>query len=103
MIESQVEKYFRQRAVQTGALTWKLVSTGSAGVPDRILVQEGHTYFVELKRPMERPRDIQRVRARQLRARGAKVFCISSKEQVDRFMIEAITKEGPDPDDYDPI
>lgn len=105
MIESQVERYLHSKVTTNYGMCLKFVSPGTAGVPDRIVIHRGRILFVELKRPGEKPRPLQKVRARQMREAGANVYCISTTDQVDRFVNELnkITCHYPSPDDYDEI
>lgn len=105
MIESQVERYLHSKVTANYGMCLKFVSPGTVGVPDRIVIHRGRILFVELKRPGEKPRPLQKVRARQMRAAGAMVYCISTTEQVDQFVNELnkITCHYPSPDDYDEI
>lgn len=105
MIESQVERYLHSKVTANYGMCLKFVSPGTAGVPDRIVIHKGRTMFVELKRPGEKPRPLQKVRARQMSAAGAMVYCISTTDQVDQFVNELMngTWYYPSPDDYDEI
>ena len=58
------EQHLEQALVKTvealGGVCWKLVSPGTAGVPDRIvLLPDGHVGFVEVKAPGGKVRAIQ--------------------------------------------
>ena len=104
MIESQVERYLHSKVTAYYGMCLKFVSPGTAGIPDRIVIHRGRILFVELKRPGEKPRPLQKVRARQMRAAGAMVYCISSTYQVDKLMRELLVSTCyPSPDDYDEI
>ena len=50
--EAVVERHLRRRVEAAGGWCLKFVST-RAGVPDRIVVLNGHVLFVELKAPSE--------------------------------------------------
>ncbi len=104
MIESQVERYLHSKVTANYGMCLKFVSPGTAGVPDRIVLHRGRTMFVELKRPGGKPRLLQQEIARMMSAAGAMVYCISTTDQVDRFVNELnkITCY-PDPGDYDEI
>ncbi len=104
MIESQVERYLHSKVSANYGLCLKFVSPGTAGVPDRIIIHRHRVLFVELKRPGEKPRPLQQEIARQMRAAGARVYCISTTDQVDRFVNELMKITWyPDPDNYDEI
>lgn len=106
MIESQVERYLHSKVTANYGLCLKFVSPGTAGVPDRIVIHRGRTMFVELKRPGEKPRPLQKEIARQMSAAGAMVYCLSTTDQVDRFVNELMKGtwvDYPSPDNYDEI
>ncbi|WP_252393362.1 VRR-NUC domain-containing protein [Listeria ilorinensis] len=97
MLESEIEKYLKTEVEKAGALCWKFMSPGNAGVPDRIvLLPDGRTWFIELKAPGKAPRPLQMKRIRQLQSLKQRVFVIDSKEEVDtlaemaRFVTESV-------------
>ena len=50
--EAEIEKYFCWAVSSIGGKTYKFKSTTQRGVSDRIAcIPNGHTWFVELKRP----------------------------------------------------
>jgi hypothetical protein len=84
--ESVIEAYFVRRVKEAGGISFKFVSPGVRGVPDRIAIFDRSVYFIELKAPGKEPRaDQVRVHTR-MRAHGADVRVISSKEDVDKFI-----------------
>lgn len=106
MIESQVERYLHSKVTANYGMCLKFVSPGTAGVPDRIVIHRGRTLFVELKRPGEKPRPLQKEIARKMKAAGAMVYCISTTDQVDRFvndLMKGTWVDYPSPDNYDEI
>lgn len=90
--ESQIEKYLIERVKAIDGLCWKFVSPGVSGVPDRIILIEGRTYFVEVKTEGGRFEKIQYHRCRQIRDCGHTVDIVRSKEQVET-LIERIRNE----------
>ena len=69
--------------IKQGGLCLKFVSPGWEGAPDRlILFPEGRIFFVEVKRPGEKPRPLQLKRHEELRKLGFSVYVIDGKEQV---------------------
>lgn len=91
MLEKEIEEYLvrKVRSEITGALCWKFVSPGHAGVPDRIiLLPSGDCVFVELKRPGERPRLLQTACIEQMRKAGQRVMVCDSKESIDRLIAD---------------
>ena len=91
MIERDVERHL-VRAVEKelGGRCWKWVSPGMAGVPDRIvLLPHGLTYFVELKKPGEQPRSLQKIVHKMMGVLDHHVVVLDSIEAVDGFVREA--------------
>lgn len=86
MLEKDIEKYFNQQIKQAGGLSRKYTSPGRRGVPDRIAVMNGHVYFVELKRPGEKPRPDQLAEHRALEKNGVKVHVLDTKQAVDKWI-----------------
>ena len=86
MRERDVEKRLVREVERRGGLCLKFTSTSLRGVPDRIVVYEGLTCFVELKRPGEEPRPLQKKIIKQLQQNGALVFVISDLEELQYFM-----------------
>ena len=83
--EKDIEGYFVRKVRQAGGRAYKF---GQNGLPDRICVFPGGlVYFVELKRPGERPRPLQYNRQKELTALGASVVpYIDTKTGVDTFV-----------------
>ncbi len=94
MTEREVERFFKAQLEKRGAIVWKFVSPGQAGVPDRVvLLPGGRVVFAEMKAPGEKPRPLQRaVFARMARA-GHPVYIIDSREAVKKFMEEVMPSE----------
>jgi hypothetical protein len=84
--ESTVEQYFTCKVREAQGYQRKFVSPGVKGVPDRIAVFDGWVAFVELKAPGKPLRADQAREHVKLRAAGANVFVIDSKEAVDYFI-----------------
>ena len=90
MEEQAIERYLTNKVNQLGGKSFKFVSPGNAGVPDRIvIIPGGHIFFIELKAPGKKPRKLQQVVIKQLKQLGCNVLTIDSKEQVNRFIDEA--------------
>lgn len=86
MIEATVERAFCREAKARDILHPKFTPDGQAGWNDRLLLATDRpAEFVELKRPGEKPRALQRKRHRELRARGFRVTVVASLEDVDVF------------------
>ena len=91
ILENKVEKYFRDEVKKIGGKAFKFSSPGNNGVPDRIVVYKGKCYFVELKRPGEELRPLQRVVCRKFNRLGFKVYVIDSIDKVGEFINEVHT------------
>lgn len=93
MREKSIETYLRDEVEKIGGKAFKFSSPGNNGVPDRIvLLPGGIVKFVELKKPGEDLRPIQRSRKRQFEKLGFEVLVIDSKEKVGDF-IEICTSQ----------
>lgn len=102
--ERQVEHYLALKVCSIGGLCFKFTSPGNAGVPDRIVIHEGRVMFVELKKPGETPRELQKFTAKKMRDKGVFVYCMSCKQQVDAFINELIASpKYPKEYNYDAI
>jgi hypothetical protein len=70
MRESFVEKQICQYAKQLGWKTMKLNGMGFRSKPDRMFYQAGKVFFLEIKRPGEKPTKQQNYRLQRLMAEG---------------------------------
>jgi len=83
MREREIEKKLVIEVKKRGGICPKFVSPGYDGMPDRIvLLPNGKIGFVEVKRPGEDARLLQKVRHRILRKLGFMVFVLDEKEQI---------------------
>lgn len=83
--ESKIESGLKARIKKMGGRYYKFVSPQNNGVPDRIVVYNGLVVFVELKRPKEEPRPLQKHVIRDMRRAGAIVAVINDFEKIDAF------------------
>lgn len=91
MIESKIEEYLRKEVERLEGKCLKWVCPQVNGVPDRIVLLNGKTYFVELKRPDGRWAALQIIFARWLVNYKYDYSLILSEYEVDCF-IKRITK-----------
>ena len=83
MREKQIEKKLVKAVRDAGGMCPKLVSPGTDGMPDRmVLLPESHISFVEVKAPGQKPRPLQARRHEQLRDLGFKVAVLDDPEQI---------------------
>lgn len=85
-LESDIEKYLKDKVEQLGGLCWKFTSPGTAGVPDRIVLHDGKVYFVELKTERGRRSKVQKYIHKKMREQKIDVYMIWSKKDVDSFV-----------------
>lgn len=85
--EDYVEGYLYDRVKARGGMCLKFTS-GISGVPDRIVILNGRTVFVETKAPGGKPRRLQLVRHQEMRTAGADVRVIDTRPQVDDLVDE---------------
>ena len=84
MLEKEIEKYLRKEVIKAGGVSYKFVSPGVVGVPDRIVLFPGGTLiFIEVKSPGKSLKPTQLVQKEILNSMGRAVHIIDSFEQVD--------------------
>lgn len=84
-LESEIEEYLKQKTHERGFLCLKFTSPSSNHVPDRILIGNDKTVFIELKRPGETPRMAQSHTIDMMRNAGAIVYTADSKKEIDKI------------------
>lgn len=87
MKEIKVRDYLCKRVEERGGMFELFVSPGTRNVPDcQISDRPGRIDYVETKAPKKKPRIGQLRDHDRRRARGFRVFVISTIEQVDEYM-----------------
>lgn len=90
MLEKDIERYFVKRMKDKSCLTYKFVSPGNAGVPDRIIITpNGWVFFVELKCPGGKLRPLQLAVKAAIESHKATYLVVDSKDAVD-FLAERL-------------
>lgn len=85
--ERAVERYLKDAVLQAGGSSWKWVSPGHTGVPDRIVIfPGGRVYFVEVKTKGGKLSARQTFVLRLLRAFGCNTDVVYSRDDVDDFL-----------------
>ena len=83
MREKTIELQLARAVKKIGGMCPKLVSPGTDGMPDRLVLLPGcRIGFVEVKAPGKEPRPLQVMRHRQLRAIGFPVFVLDDPKQI---------------------
>lgn len=93
-LESKIEAYLAERVKAVGALTYKFKSTVN-GVPDRLVIFDGVTHLVEVKRPGEKPRANQVKCHQDIAARGVPVHVVDDRDAVDAFVRDVLGVNTP--------
>ncbi len=83
--EGIIERYLATQAKKHNYICYKFTSPGIRGVPDRILIGFGQTFFVETKSPVGDLRKQQEFRISEMQKHGATVYVVNSKESVDEL------------------
>ncbi|MGE1061820.1 VRR-NUC domain-containing protein [Megasphaera paucivorans] len=86
ILEKELEQKLVQGVKRLGGWALKFTSPGQDGVPDRIVMMPGKTYFVEMKAPGEKPRPLQQVVIRRMRRLHQKVFTVDSEEELAKLL-----------------
>ena len=89
--EREIEKYFVWSVESIGGKTYKFKSTTQRGVSDRIAcLPNGHTWFVELKRPRGgRLSPMQEIFAEDVVALKQRYVFLWSKEEINEWIVAA--------------
>lgn len=87
MRESNIEKYLTNEMKKVGGKSYKWISPGNSGVPDRIVIfPSGQILFVELKAPGKVPTAYQQLVHRELKRLNCEVLVINNKKQIDELI-----------------
>lgn len=83
MREKMIEQKLVEAVKENGGICPKLVSPGTDGMPDRMVLMPGAKIgFVEVKAPGQKPRPLQVARIKLLRRLGFKVYVLDGIEQI---------------------
>jgi len=91
VLEKQIEARLKREVEKAGGLALKFISTGTGGVPDRIVLLPGkEVVFVELKGPGKSLSPLQQKRKKQLEMLGFQVYVIDSYQAVRDFLGDVV-------------
>jgi hypothetical protein len=86
MRESDIETYFKRRAIAFGGDVRKVKWIGRKGAPDRLALMPGRAFFIEFKAPGEPLGPHQQQEIALLRRSGQLVYVIDSKDKADEVL-----------------
>ena len=87
LLEKDIEKFLNDNVKKLGGRSYKFVSPGNSGVPDRIIfLPGGKIYFVELKTKRGRPSALQKLQRRRFKELGHEVYLLYGLEDVKVFL-----------------
>lgn len=87
--ESKIEEWLNGQIKTLGGKSYKFVSPGNPGVPDRIyLLPGGRIYFVELKRVIGKLSGVQVWQREQFQKMGVEFRVVYGMEQAKEFIKE---------------
>lgn len=84
--EERIEEYLISRCRELDYLHYKFTAPSTIGVPDRIVIGNGHTLFVELKAPGKKPRRSQEVIISEINDHGGCACYTDSFEGIDEIL-----------------
>lgn len=89
VLESKIEVWLNDQVKKIGGKSYKFVSPGNPGVPDRIyLLPNGKVYFVELKRILGKLSGVQVWQREQFQEMGINIRVIYGMEQAKELIKE---------------
>jgi len=88
--EGRVEKHLFKQCKKLDFVCLKFTSPANSGVPDRVIIGNGLTVFLELKAPGETLRTLQHEIVAEMISHGAIVRVANTKALVDELLAEII-------------
>ena len=79
MTEQQIQTKIINTLRKNGWYVNKLINTSLKGVPDLIAHKDGRTVYIEVKRPGQKPRELQIFRMQELENYGIKTFFVNNE------------------------
>lgn len=93
--EGIVEDHLLDRCKHLKFMCLKFTCPGTTGVPDRVVIANGQTVFIELKAPGKKPRRLQEEVIAEMRSHGADVRVANTKDLVDEVLADLVTCRVP--------
>ena len=94
--ERRVGKDLLDRCKKRGWTCFKFTAAGLSGVPDRVVIGNGHVVFVETKALGDKPRRLQLEVIAEMRRNGARVEVADSRAKIDQLLADLAA----DPDQH---
>ena len=89
MKEKDIERKLREEVRKSGGLCLKFTPASWSGAPDRLLLfPGGKIAFVEVKRPGEEARPLQKVRIRKLREMGFHAEVLDNPNRIPELIAD---------------
>lgn len=89
MLEKDIESWLNKQIEQIGGLSFKFVSPGNPGVPDRIyILPSGQVWFVELKQQLGKVAGIQKWQRERLIRMGCNYRLVRGMNDAKIFVGE---------------
>ena len=89
MKERDISRYLNKRVKELGGEIRRVTWQGRRNAPDKLVMLEGRSFFVEEKRPGERATSAQRREHKRLRDAGLEVRVVSTAYEVDAALSHA--------------
>lgn len=94
ILESSIEEAATEYARKNGLLVLKFTPMGQRGWPDRVFIAgDGTHFYIEFKRPGQKPRKLQEHRMQQLELQGCLVYWADNLQQakdiINEFVLES--------------
>lgn len=84
--EGNVERYLREEIKRRGGICYKLPPSGINGVPDRVIIYNGRTLFIETKAPNGHLRKNQQLRINEIRNCGGFAEVCYTRKQINDLL-----------------
>lgn len=84
--ERQIEKHLVDCVKMRGGMSYKFISPGAVGVPDRIVMLKGKLAFVELKTSTGRVSPMQKYQHQRIEEHGFPVYVLRSFDDIDDLL-----------------
>ena len=100
--ENAIEQYLVDLCEKHNIFCRKFVSPGNTGVPDRLIIYDGDTIYIETKAPTGSLQDKQRICINDMKRHKAIVYVPYTKQEIDTIIQNTLSKKHPE-NIYEPI